>query len=944
MAEHGRKKTASATGQKGSIGETFVKGVFEEMQWGPVPVSEHDTGSDFFVQVRDEALTELGLILGVQVKNEKEYFTGNTRDRAKAAGGWEYKAKQEDTEYWIDHAIPHVLVLYDQQNKAAYWGHVTREAVRWTRKGARIRVPCENSLDLSKREQLLSIAAESRRSIAWSPTGWKGVAAMPPARRLRTALLAPRVAAARGTNGTTLPETALARVMLGKFPDRPRRPKQDLPSDEEQREGPFAWKVHRALLSYLNTGELDALSALGTSASEGYERIALLAMRAAVEFERGDPRAALTILDQANDADLVDPVDRAWLDAHRSRCLLELGDVEAARELALQVAATGLLHAHDHGAVALRAAVLSNLLTTVYSPPEDVALAMTAADSPPVWWRDQHRAWALTEVLDYSYRKWADRGVSGGRTDTDAWDRLRGVTLSAGMNADHRAWRVAASELARYELISGPLDDHDRVAMCLDDLRNCGEKEAVSLAVNRLLLEGPLEPLRSLTQRSDAAASTRTNLTSTLEVFKGALDVLDDTALESHVGWVLQQLRHPDEMPTTDQPFSWIAKDYLLPTLQDAYRLLAADTQALIRRHLVTVPPVEDQLLAEKYAVLVRSLPHDAWTEEEIRTIQSRAFQTPTSSTGETTPFGDHLSLGRAFNAVLAHAGDAERLGALYALLAEGNWHVLEDLGELGAIPDEVVRPLVPHLIRDLDERADQAVKGIFRLPAIYSGEVLLIINCTHPSLAQWDPIQRVLEDGGEWDQAKLARRLSDQGDRIDQDIIERLRPALVKIADERKGNRFFDPKSDEAARIALLELTTRSDDPANLHAALAAGPFGRKAVAHAVGRRRGTSDLSLLAALATDSDYSVRAAAAGAAATWQQYDPHPTVQVLLDALLQEGGYANAYATMRAIKHKQHNQVLHGILTNLSNHPSARIRWRAIELLRDPENCRCGGL
>jgi hypothetical protein len=57
------RKKASRTGQDGAVGQDFVRWVFSTMDWGPIPVSEHDAGTDFFVQIRGDDLTELGLLL-----------------------------------------------------------------------------------------------------------------------------------------------------------------------------------------------------------------------------------------------------------------------------------------------------------------------------------------------------------------------------------------------------------------------------------------------------------------------------------------------------------------------------------------------------------------------------------------------------------------------------------------------------------------------------------------------------------------------------------------------------------------------------------------------------------------------------------------------------------------------------------------------------------------
>jgi hypothetical protein len=47
-------KRAPESKLKGSRGQSAVRLMFEDLDWGPVPVPlEHDDGTDIFVQVRD---------------------------------------------------------------------------------------------------------------------------------------------------------------------------------------------------------------------------------------------------------------------------------------------------------------------------------------------------------------------------------------------------------------------------------------------------------------------------------------------------------------------------------------------------------------------------------------------------------------------------------------------------------------------------------------------------------------------------------------------------------------------------------------------------------------------------------------------------------------------------------------------------------------------------
>jgi hypothetical protein len=188
-------KRASASSLKGSRGQTAVKGKFEDLDWGPVPVLEHDDGTDFFVQVRDVHRFELGLLLGVQVKNEKRYFSKGALSKALVDGGWAYSASQDDTKYWLEHSVPHIVALYDRKTATAYWGHVIVDSVQWTSAGAHIWIPQSQRIDEESREALLKVAATVKPASTWSGSSLDDINRIAPQSRVRYALLSPRVAA-----------------------------------------------------------------------------------------------------------------------------------------------------------------------------------------------------------------------------------------------------------------------------------------------------------------------------------------------------------------------------------------------------------------------------------------------------------------------------------------------------------------------------------------------------------------------------------------------------------------------------------------------------------------------------------------------------------------------------------------------------------------------------
>lgn len=945
MGRWRERKKASRTGQDGAVGQDFVRWVFSTMDWGPIPVSEHDAGTDFFVQIRGDDLTELGLLLGVQVKNETAYFTPRRWKTASDRGYWEYTASRADVNSWLDHSVPHILALYDREARVAYWGHVTLESVRWTERGARIGIPINNVLGAQTRAELATIAAEPRRRIGWSGASWTSINSVPPQRRLRTALLAPRIAAPHPNQHIEKlePEAAIARIMLGRFPTLSLH-STGVPSDEAQMAGPFAWRLHHALWQLLITGDISALEGLVAGSRSG-DRSAVCALIAAAHLESGRVEAAVNVLDQVNVNKLQDPVDQAWIKCLRARCHYEVGEYERGRDISLEVAAAGTIHAHDPTAVALRSAALNNTLIQLADHWTNFDQVVIANDSPPVWWRDQHRAWALEEVLDRSFEEWSGNRKPGKPTDPETWASLRGLTLSTGVLGDHRAWRRSASALTRYELASGAELEPERLKGSLDDLRICGDKEALCQAAERILRTGPISALRELTADIELDSCTPTNLTCTLELLKTSMDVIPTAALERQLTWVLERLEDPAKLSHVGQGRQSMVAEVLIPLVRRAYRHLGAETQSSIRALLVGMPSVPGQSTAERFAILLQSIPQLDWTKEELESISQRSERPASKAVlaeGEEEEHWDHRSLGEAFTSVLARSGDFEQKRHLLAQIAAGDWKALRGLGSIREVPIAVLASLVPHLVRDLKHRAQEARAGRAAFGDVYSGEVLVIINWIHPEISDWASIEDVLSgDGNAWDQASLANKIEEIADYLPEDLAQRLLPRLEPLCLAEDEDRLFPPRLGKAAQGAVLALRRVLDSPEELRVRLATGSVGRRAVAREIGLRGSSEHVSLLMALAADPDPEVRASAATACTRWLQRDPRPVVANILEGLLHEEGYANAYAAMRGIDHMTPSRAIADVLSHLRRHPSGSVRRRAIHLIEHPEICNC---
>ena len=351
-------KKASMSGLVGSRGQTAVKLMFEKLNWGPIPNLEHDVGTDLFVQVRDVELNELGLVLGVQVKNESGYFSRRRQRGPSGKLGWWYRAKKiDDVQLWLKHATPHIIVLYDEAGDVAHWGHVTLEMVQWTQKAAKIFIPSAQQVNETSRAALVEIAGTARPSRSWSGGTWGDGSQIAPTDRLRYAILTPRIVAQHPNRSasTVTAEQGIAALMLCRdsVPLTPQPLAQFAVGQAREGSG-WRWDLHDALHAYLTSNDLEQLKSCRAVAPSTPEYCAATALLVGFMREQGEIQATVELLESGPDP--ASAIDAAWLRMHRATAKFELGDLESALELALQVAAIMVSESHDATAVLLASA------------------------------------------------------------------------------------------------------------------------------------------------------------------------------------------------------------------------------------------------------------------------------------------------------------------------------------------------------------------------------------------------------------------------------------------------------------------------------------------------------------------------------------------------------------------------------------------------------------
>lgn len=939
-------KRGSRSGQDGSIGQTSVKRVFEVMKWGPIPVTEHDDGTDFFVQIRDADLAALGMLLGVQVKNEKQYFEPAARASAASleTPGWHYRAKQDDAIFWMDHAVPHLLVLYDRDEDAAYWAHVTQDSVSWTRKGAKIWVPMSQRLTPECSGALIKIAASGRCGTAWAGSLWDDQSRVSPPARLRHALLTPRIVAPHLNRGvkTFVAEEAIASLMLGRFDELERAMATGVLPRESDRPDSLQWRLFTALESYVKRGDRDALGLLleGQSGAP-HEQVACLVAFAAACAESGDYSAVLAAIDRVECAHSDDPVDQAWVDAHKARSLLELGRSEECAELALGASAVGMLHPHDPTALVIQAACLNQVFMLNLWESKRFVEMVRANDSAPMWWRAQKRAWALSSHLSSNFHSWAGESDEQASKDWESWSNLRSVVLTTGMAADQSSWRTAARELAQQELMTSGDSDVPRFSAAVNDLCRAGAKKVLEAAVAKLGRVGPADALRSVCSQADLSQATWTSFGAYLELLCLASDLMDDESVRRHGSWALAALDNGTLVPTTAES-GWSKSRELIRLLGELCHQLPDDLATELQVYLVHMAPVEDQLLAETYARLIRRIRPGSWSSESLSAVKARVSLPISVSevrASEVSHFGDHRELTLAWLEVLAETEEPQLRTQLDVEAAAGVDDAIRSIRDLSALNMTTAEQIIEHLRLKVDERRQAFAQGKgWSLGGLDYGSALLRTNINHPEAADWEPIEWILKGPVPLlDQFNLLDDIERLSSRVPVDVAKGWVPLISEIEAVPSVLHSFiadEAKVPNAAKRARLALVNPFDDENDLFARLADGEDGRSSVARAIGRYGGEPHLPLLGSLASDPGAKVRIAASGACVRLLLRGiPWQCVQPVLDPLLESNGTGNSLAATREISEDDDLAAVGPVLERLMASPSAAVRERAAALI-----------
>jgi hypothetical protein len=908
----------------GTSGASMAKANFELLGWGAVENTTHDVGTDLFLMARDARRFDLGLLVGAQVKSGPSYFEAPAYDEESGHRvGWWFANDQDHFDAWLDHSIPHIIVLQDVETKVSYWAHITHEAVVSTGKGSKILVPAGQIVDEAHREALLAVATNRRPPLAWEGSAWTGAQQLSRADLLRYAMVVPRLVAPHPNAASVeaTPEKCLAMVVLVRLDELREGRTQTfaaVPTMVEAAASPeWRWQLVAGLYRYLHDGNPAPLLTLAATADEASDVAAGTVVAAAALLECGRAGEAIELLEKILRRDVASPVDHAWLQAQLARAYAESGRRLEARDLALAIQILRSEFPHDASATAIAGASAQLVFTLSDFGDSDLAQVITAGDSTATWWRTQVLAWGLGHEADQRFIAWA-----GDEATESGWRELRAASLMAGFTADQGGWRRSTSLIGRHRLmLTTPRSSTDDVAGNLTILRLSGDEQNLKLATAQVGLDGPAAAATAVAHDIDLALSTRTTINADLTFLVSGGDVVAGTDADRHIASALAILEDPAAYvarlrPSFGQYSMLRAVRSLMPAAGDA-------TRRAVAGHVLGLGDQQDQLTAKGWAGVVCAGP-SYWTVDDAHYAAMRA--------------GDHhWELEYALLRIAA-PHEPEVMTRLLAEAAQGDVNAFAALGDVRDIPKASAATLAEIAIAQIADQRERARSGGgYELGGIDWGWWLAAINLCHPAAANWSALLEHLNDPlAHPDHLTAAvQLLAAHSADIPTELIAELSTTFEQML-ERPYDRWRTTNFEAIVKWAfeLLWESTGTRDDRRLFGLLEGTHSDRELAALLLGLREDPVQLPALAALAFDPSPIVRSGAAEALGLWAAHEVGgKAVHELLNDLLQDPGSRVARKVASGLSEATSRAAIAPHEQALLTHVSAHVRHRILQLI-----------
>ncbi|MFI8419941.1 DUF4365 domain-containing protein [Streptomyces sp. NPDC085479] len=892
----------------GSAGVHRVVADFEELGWGPVENNQHDLGIDLFLQVRDERRFDRTVLMAAQVKAGPSFFSSPQYDETEAVEGWWYsESDARRFEDWVQHGLPHLMVLHDPATRISYWAHVTRDSVKSAGEGFKVLVPSAQRVERAQLPALLGVAATVKTARTLEGTTWTaGAGSVAPGRAVRHALVAPRLIVPNPNteDGRALePEEAIALVSLGRTGDLQRYIAANPSLQRLEQQAGWRWRFLHAYRRAVEHSDIIALQELAAADDSRHSkhmyRRAAVAVACAV-FLANDERwdEAENALEAAGED--LSPVDHAWVLLHKALLAGERGDIARARLLAAEGLRTVGLDADDVTARAFAAAAAAFLFESSRWDARDLEQMLTTGDTATAWWRSQSIAQTFTERDSNAFAAWGGFREAGASLTDSAEARLQGVWLQASFSgARHSAATIvaqrASQSVIRHEALwrNGPASGADaqivRLADALGELRRYGRSKELSLAAERLWAGGPAHSLIPALTQSLKVPWRHTPARTTLLLWERAGDLMATDEADAAARECFRILHDPHAFQEQVHP-NFVSDHFTLKALS---RLLSAASDAT---HVETLSHVAE--------FLGRDSPRTEDLTSLVAQLRPAVLESDAEFWRQAAHSQDHPGLSAAMLGLLAQAGDAEAQGTLIERAQEGDTEAFEVLSyeqRKDAAGSKLVGVAVAHCRAQLAA----AAQGSWGENVTDYGEMLVQCNLAAPADADWVTVLDLIAHprvavGHKWGALRL---LVQKADELPEVVAAQLRGSVAVQPDRLHGvNAWTSTEAMQEPTLALGHaLGVVETDTVMTHAAqlLRGGPGQRlsatRLLRHAASCPDEPLSQGMLLALASDVHPMVRGEAAAVLMSTLVVKPSRICQ---EAVVSAAGHSGCFVPL----------------------------------------------
>lgn len=708
----------------GRQGVSLVQLLLKDRGWVVFEDASADIGLDLHALIRDKDGYEPGTMLGLQVKTGPSYFNRPGNNDSGEVGWW-FEARREKFDFWLDYEMPTILVLVDYEERVAYWERVTNKNVCYLQKDAKIFVPSTQKIDADGLDELEKISSQSGVLKEGWPSLWIKHTEGSWSKRVRTAMLLPRLVASRySAQETMTPDMAIALLLQGEISLVRKHTKAKelgiahLPTVPELLEVDPAekkwWRLFDLLYSFLvehDHIESDEIALEFESSSEAIPFLVATSVLNQIDEKEWNCYEELSpYLEDKN----VLPIDRAWLHIQVANYFLNCGQREDGYFHADSARVLISAHAYDLTALRLEATAqrIVSACGVIESSTKHNERRAELVNSVSLWSSNSF-ARALEEQSKRDFEKWSeDKTIHLGRNDM-SYFHFRTGGFAHLLSGDRGAYEQFAKYLGQY-LVSRNQDQQILSNALLLMLDSNAEKETLNAA---FVLYGDgredvvLNVLKFVQLRPSKRYRLETEL-SILHSFGHLLSEVQASQLSKSIRTIIGATR------------IWYRRERLYLALAGVYLSASSSEREEIRNLVLADLGQIDEEEARSRARLMRAIPFEEWGNSPI----------DYSALGN----GSHLwDLSREIQKV--NLKQSEGLSPQYVeRLVSGDLWILECLSSLTVLDDKTVIQLREIAVTGVQEKIQGFESGVCTQGGLDHLGLLTIINFEFPELANW--------------------------------------------------------------------------------------------------------------------------------------------------------------------------------------------------------------